>query len=143
MGNYKDIRIPYKRKPISKKDINKVLEDLRERQVVLEPTELPAKVGDQVYIKLSINRLHPTVDEIPSLVNDRRLPVVISSGSDDKKEWPFPGFSQTLVGVRSSEEKVFQYTYPKNSDFKELRSVETEIHLFVEEIKETHPSRLN
>lgn len=135
LGNYKDIRIPYKLKPISKKDINKVLEDLRERQVVLEPTELPAKVGDQVYIKLSINRLHPAVDEIPSLVNDRRLPVVISSNSDDKKEWPFPGFSQFLLGVRSGEVKVFQYTYPKNSNFKELRNLETEIHLFVEEIK--------
>jgi trigger factor len=135
LGNYKDIRIPYKLKSITKKDINKVLEDLRERQVVLEPTDLPAKVGDQVYIKLSINRLHPTGDEIPSLVNDRRIPVVISSDSGDKKEWPFPGFSQYLIGVRSAEEKVFQYTYPKDSEYKELRNIETEVHLFVEEIK--------
>ena len=93
LGNYKDIRISYKLKPISKKDINKVLEDLQERQVVLEPTDSPAKDGDQVYIKLSIIRLHPSGDETPSLVNDRRLPVVISSNSSDKKEWPFPGFS--------------------------------------------------
>jgi trigger factor len=135
LGNYKDIQITYKLKPISKKDINKVLEDLRERQVVLEPTDSPAKDGDQVYIKLSIIRLHPSGDEIPSLVNDRRLPVVISSTSSDKKEWPFPGFSQYLLGVKSGEEKVFQYTYPKDSDYKDLRNIETEVHLHVEEIK--------
>ncbi len=34
-----------------------------------------------------------------------------------------------------AEEKVFQYTYPKDSDYKELRNIETEVHLFVEEIK--------
>ncbi len=38
LGDYKQIRIPYKLKSISKKDINKVLDDLRERQVLLEPS---------------------------------------------------------------------------------------------------------
>jgi trigger factor len=136
LGDYKKIRIPYKINPITKKDINKVLDDLRERHVVLEPSDQPAKEGDQVYIKLSIKRIQPAEDEIPTLVNDRRMPVVISTlKSENKAEWPFPGFSQKLIGLIKDEEKVFLYTYPKNSYFKELRGKETECLVTVEEIK--------
>ena len=136
LGDYKKIRIPYKLKPITKKDINKVLDDLRERQVVLEPSDQPSKEGDQVYIKLSIKRINPTEGEVPNLVNDRRMPVVISSAKvENKSEWPFPGFSLKLLGITKGEEKAFSYTYPEDSDFKELRGKETEVQVYVEEIK--------
>ena len=136
LGDYKNIRIPYKLKPITKKDINKVLDDLRERQVVLEPSDQPAKEGDQVYIKLSIKRIQPAEGEVPNLVNDRRMPVVISSSKvENKSEWPYPGFSLKMLGLTKGEEKVLLYTYPENSEFKELRGKETEDHVYVEEIK--------
>lgn len=144
LSDYKKIRLPYKLKAITKKDINKVLEDLRERQVVLEPLEEPAKQGDQVYIKLSIKRLNPAEGEIPSMVSDRRMPVVISAAkSENKVEWPYPGFSQTLVGMVKGEEKVSQYTYPDDSEYKDLRSKETEVHVVVEEIKKRILPELN
>jgi trigger factor len=144
LSDYKKIRIPYKLKSITKKDINKVLEDLRERQVVLEPSDQPAKEGDQTYIKLSIKRLNPTEGEIPSLVNDRRMPVVISSSkTENKAEWPYPGFSQTLIGTVKGEEKVLRYTYPEDSDFKDLRGKETEVQVVVEEIKKRILPELN
>lgn len=136
LGDYKKIRIPYKLKPITKKDINKVLDDLRDRQVVLEPSDQPAKEGDQVFIKLSIKRINPTEGEVPNLVNDRRMPVVISDTKvENKSEWPYPGFSMKMLGLAKGEEKVFLYTYPEDSEFKDLRGKETEIHVNVEEIK--------
>lgn len=144
LGEYKKIRIPYKLKSVTKKDINKVLDDLRERQVILEPSDQPAQEGDQVYIKLSIKRTHPAEGELPSLVTDRRMPVVITPSKDENKsEWPFPGFSQKLLGLNKEQEKVFSYTYPEDSDFKELRSKETEVHVFVEEIKKRILPELN
>jgi trigger factor len=136
LSDYKQIRIPYKLKSITKKDINKVLDDLRERQVILEPSKKPAIEGDQVYIKLSIKRTHPAEGELSSLVNERRMPLVITSGKDlIKTEWPFPGFSRQLLGMSNGEEKVFTYTYPQDSDFKELRGKETEVRVLVEEVK--------
>ncbi len=144
LGDYKKIRIPYKLKAITKKDINKVLEDLQERQVILEPSDQPAKQDDQVYVKLSIKRLQPADGELPSLVTDRRMPVVISSPKAvNKSEWPFQGFSQKLLGLTKGEEKVFQYAYPENSDFKDLRGQETEVQLTVEEIKKRILPELN
>ena len=78
------------------------------------------------------------------MVNDRRMPVVISSPkAENKSEWPFPGFSQKLLGLTKGEEKVFQYTYPENSDFKDLRGKETEVQLTVEEIKKRILPELN
>jgi trigger factor len=135
LGDYKKIRIPYKPKAISKKEINKVLEDLRERQVVLEPSDQPAKEGDQVFIKLSIMRLQPAEGEIPSLVKDRSMPVVVLSKIDDKSEWPFPGFSHHLLGLKIGDENTFQYTYPADSEYKDLRGKEVEVQIMVEEIK--------
>jgi trigger factor len=136
LGNYQEIRVPYKLKSVTKKDVNKVLEDLRERQVILEPSDKPAEEGDQVYIKLNITRKNPKEGEIPSLVNDRRMPVVISNQSEENKsEWPFPGFSKKLIGLTKGQEQIFSYTYPQDSDFKDLRGVEAEVQVNVEEIK--------
>ncbi len=144
LGDYKKVRIPYKLKAITKKDINKVLEDLRERQVILEPSELAAKEGDQVYIKLSIKRINPAEGEIPSLVSDRRMPVVITaSNAENKAEWPFMGFSQSLTGLTKGEVKVFPYTYPKDSEFRDLGGKETEVQIEVEEIKKRILPELN
>jgi len=136
LSEYKQIRIPYKIKKVTKKDINKVLDDLRERQVILEPSDLPAQEGDQVYTKLNIKRTHPAEGELPSLVTDRRMPVVIATEKgENKTEWPFPGFSRLLIGLSKGEEKVYPFTYPEDSDYKELRGKETEVQVFVEEIK--------
>ncbi len=136
LADYKAIRLPYKLKSVTKKDVNKVLDDLRERQVILEPSEQPAGEGDQAYIKLSIKRSHPAEGELPSLVTDRRMPVVIASEKDESKtEWPFAGFSRQLLGMKKGEEKAFPYTYPEKSDFKELRGTDTEVQVYVEEIK--------
>jgi trigger factor len=144
LGDYKKIRIPYKLKAITKKDINKVLEDLRDRQVVLEPSDLAAKEGDQVYIKLSIKKINPGEGEIASLVNDRRMPVVITPANiENKAEWPFMGFSQTLLGLIKGEVKEFPYTYPMDSEFKDLRGKDTEVQVEVEEIKKRILPELN
>lgn len=143
LGDYKKIRIPYKLKSVTKKDINKVLDDLRERQLVLEPSDQPAKEGDQVFIKLNIKRINPAEGELQSLVSDRRMPVVIPSKTEDKSEWPYPGFSKNLIGAHPGEEKTFAYTYPEDSDFKDLRGKETEVHVNVEEVKKRILPELN
>lgn len=136
LGDYKKIRIPYKLKTITKKDITKVLDDLREKQVILEPSDQPAKEGDQVYIKLNITRLNPGEGEIPALVNDRRMPVVIETAdSKNKSEWPFIGFSQKLIGLSAGGKTEYSYTYPDDSEFKDLRGKATEVSVIVEEVK--------
>jgi trigger factor len=136
LGDYQKIRIPYKLKSITKKDIQKVLDDLRERQVILEPSDQPAEEGNQVYIKLNITRTHPKEGEIPSLVTDRQMSVVVSDQSvENKSEWPFPGFSKKLLGLTKGQEINFTYTYPDGSDFKDLRGVEIDVQVSVEEIK--------
>ncbi len=136
LGDYKKIRIPYKLKPIAKKEITRVLDDLRERQVVLEPVTRPAREGDQVYIRLNVTRKNPAEGETPTLVNDRPMPVVIASEeADNKGEWPFPGFSRRLIGLSNSNEFSFLYTYPEDADFESLRGKEAEFQVKIEEVK--------
>ena len=64
------------------------------------------------------------------------MPVVIASQSEvDKAEWPFPGFSKKLINLTKGHEEKYNYTYPEDSDFKDLRGVETEVQVMIEEIK--------
>jgi trigger factor len=136
LGDYIKVRFPYKLKSITKKDINRVLDDLRDRQVILEPVDRPAQPGDQVFIILNVRRTQPSDGETANLVNDRRMPVVIAPPkTGNKDEWPFPGFSHRLNGYSKGDEKTFTYTYPEDADFETLRGKEAEFQVKVEEVK--------
>ncbi|MFM8320146.1 MAG: trigger factor, partial [Chloroflexota bacterium] len=50
MGDYQAIRKPYEPKEITDQDVDNVIQDLRDRQAIVEPVERPAQVGDQVTI---------------------------------------------------------------------------------------------
>ena len=47
---YKDIRIDFKEKEVTEKDINEVVENLRENQAVIEPADRAAQEGDMVML---------------------------------------------------------------------------------------------
>jgi trigger factor len=136
LGDFHSIRIPYELEKITDADVDKAIDDIRERQAVLEPVERPAQEGDQVFIRLSGESKNGDEDASSTLVNDRPMPVVIDS--EDKQsdgEWPFPGFSRILIGVAQGDEKTLSYSYPTDSEFESLQGKEAEFNIVVEEIK--------
>ncbi len=52
LGDYQSIRIDYEPKEIGDEDIDQVINNLRERQAIIEPVERAAEESDQVYIIL-------------------------------------------------------------------------------------------
>ena len=53
LGDFRSIRRPYELKEIPEQDVENVLDDLRERQAVIEPVDRPAQPGDLVDVRLS------------------------------------------------------------------------------------------
>ena len=134
--DYQAIRIPYELPFVEDNDVDRVLKDLQERQAVLSPVERPAQIGDQVFIRLSGNRLEPEEGESSVLVTDRPMPITITSGDEiSPTEWPFPGFSLSLVNLTAGDQKSLIHTFPEDADFTSLRGKSAEFSIIVENVK--------
>jgi trigger factor len=132
LGDYDKIRLPYEDKKPEEKDIEKVLNDLREQSAMLSPVERATQEGDIAYILMGANRQDGGAELLP----ERRYPVVVEKADvDTKTEWPFPGFSRTLIGLKAGEEKSFPHTFGKESEFEDLRGQTADFKIKMEEIK--------
>ena len=144
LGDYRALRFPYELPGITDNDVSKVLDDLRDRQAVIEPVDRPVQSGDEVHLKLSAQRKKVEEGQNPALIEERdQTNVILKDGDDTKDEWPFPGFSQLLIGAVVGDEKNQDYTYPEDYTYENLRSVEAEFHATVKEIKSRTLPELN
>jgi trigger factor len=50
-------------------------------------------------------------------------------------EWPFPGFSQNLVGLSENDVKTLYYVFPEDADLETMRGEEGEFQLSVVNVK--------
>lgn len=137
LGDYKDIRLPYEDKAVKDADIENVLTNLREQNAVLSPVQRAAQEGDIAYVLMSADREKPDKDGKTELLPERRYPVVIEKADvDTKSEWPFPGFSRALIGLKPGDEKSFPNTFKKDSEFEDLRGETAIFMIKLEEIKD-------
>jgi len=160
LGDYHSISHPYEPKQITEKDVNNVLDDLRDRQAILEPVERPAQENDVVFVHLSGIRKDVKEGEDPNLVSERSLNVTIkpqamrteseeadSEVADSKEntstEWPFPGFSRQLIGHSAGDELTLTHTFSEASDFESLRGTDAEYYVTLEEVKSRTLPELN
>ncbi len=144
LADYQVIRIPYDLPPILDSDVDRVLDDMRDRQAILEPVERPAQPGDQVFIRLSGTRLEPEEGESSVLVTDRPMPVTIPSDeSGQTSEWPFPDFSRSLIDLSAGEQKTIAHTFPIDAEYASLRGKSAEFSITVESVKSRTLPELN
>jgi trigger factor len=137
LGDYHTIRLHYEPKPIEETDVERVLEDLRGRQAVIEPVDRPAMEGDLVTARLSSKRKSEETGESVDLIKELSYPLIINSEKDAEaeNEWPFPGFSRNLIGLSVGATGSTTHTFSADAEFESLRNVEAEYEYAVESIK--------
>ena len=142
LGDYRSIRKQYLPEGITEDDVEKAIQDLRERQAIIEPVDRPAQEGDLVTVRLSAQRSRPEEGQDPIIIRESSFPIVVRQASKSEEnqaeiaaEWPFPGFSRYIVGLLPDDSKTVNYTYPDDADTEELRGVESEYHLAVMNVK--------
>lgn len=143
LGDYHSVQKPYQPGAVSDQDVADVLQNLRERNAIVEPVERPVQMGDLVTISLSATRKGEDGDA-QELIPERSTSMIIRSTGEaatqdetDKApdEWPFPGFSQNLIGLSSNDEIHLEYIYPEDSNYSTLKGVEAEFQVKVETVK--------
>ena len=139
LGDYRSLKKDYEQPVTSEEDVDKVIENLRQRQAVLEPVDRPAQVGDMVMVKLSAERKVVEEGQELVLIKERSFPIQVqeadAEGDTAKYEWPYNGFSKNLLGLSENDERTIEYTYPEDALQENFKGVSAIIHFVVESVK--------
>lgn len=136
LSEYHEVRVELEPKQVEEEDIQKVLDNLREGQAIIEASEQAAGEGDMVYILISGERESAKEGEEKTLIEDRMFPVVIEKEeADTTDEWPFPGFSRNLIGMNAGDEKELKYAFDNEYPYEDLRGTKAVYQVKVEEVK--------
>lgn len=133
LGDFRSIRLPYELEAPPEEAVERLIQNLRHQQAIIESVERPAQEGDLVVVKLSAVRLGEKAETIS--MPQEALTFEIEEGEKDEKEWPFPGFSHALLGHAAGETFTLRYTYPENAFYSALKGAEVEFTVNVEEVK--------
>jgi len=102
LGDYAAIRIPYEFQPPGDEKLERALEDLRQMYATTETVEREALPGDYVVLD--------TRSETKTL--ERADFSTMVRADDQTNEFPFPGFSSQLVGLKAGASKTVAHTFP-------------------------------
>ncbi|MCS6883774.1 MAG: hypothetical protein NZU74_20870, partial [Chloroflexaceae bacterium] len=131
MGDYRALRVPYTTPTVSEEEVQRVLDNLRERQAVLEPVERPAQLGDVV--TLDINAfLGEGLNPSDFLMADKDVALQL----DETGDWPMPGFPQQVVGIAAGETRKFDLVFPGDYANESLRGQTAHFEVTAKEVKQ-------
>jgi trigger factor len=119
LGNYRSIRLPYEWQEPSEEELEESIEELRQMYGKTETVDRPIEIGDFVMIDLKGIKAKPVEGESP-LIERSSLPIFIRA-TEKPEEFPFPGFSNELIGMKANERKSFSHKYKKNDKEENLQ----------------------
>lgn len=113
LGEYREIRKDYQPEPFDENSVDDYINNLRRNSATIVPADRPAEVEDLVYFNLSGEFLNPIEDEDATITDKTPQQVLImKEDASNENEWPYPGFSRSLIGTKAGDIKELQYTYP-------------------------------
>jgi len=119
LGDYRSIRLPYDWQEPGEDKLHDSIEELRQMYAKTETVDRPIQKGDFVMIDLKGVKVKAAEEDAP-LIDRPSLPIFIRT--DEKaEEFPFPGFSNELVGLSVGENKSFTHKYKKDDKDESLQ----------------------
>jgi len=133
IGDYRSIRMQPILVDITEKDVDNVLEKIRQQHATIEPADRPVKSGDFIAIDVV-----STVYESP-FINDKGVKVKVSP------EFPpeIPGLTDHFIGMEKDEEKEFMHKLPEDYPNKQVAGKEALFKVKVLEVKEEKLPKLD
>lgn len=143
LGGYKDIRLDYTLEAVKEADIDEFIQRLRTNYATAEPVERPAEDGDLVYVKFSGKLTKPAEGEDENVFPERPAQFIVGNDVIQNRDWPYPGFNESLKGLSAGDEKIAKHKYTKGEKDEALRGKTVEFKVTVQSIKALHLPELN
>lgn len=120
LGDYTKIRKARPIVKISQKDIDEVIESLRQRAAQKQPVDRAAKDGDEIIIDFKGTDAN---GKPVKGADGQDYPLGLGSNTF------IPGFEDNLIGMKADDQKNFELTFPKDYSLKALagRKVKFEV----------------
>ncbi|MBM31796.1 MAG: trigger factor [Chloroflexi bacterium] len=135
LSSYEKFKIVQSKNKIGVKEINNVIDQVRESQLTWIPVERSVKRGDSLIIDFEINSDEKTI------TSQNKMEFIVDYGKDHVES--IPGFSEKLIKMNIGDEKKFNLKFPENFPDEKLRNKSGEFKVLVHEIKEKALPELN
>lgn len=121
LGDFQTIRLPFEMPEVTDETVEKAVQEMREMYAEVEVVDRPAEETDLVNIVLTGR--FAEADDGDYYIDHEAYPVVIEPEAvENSQEWPFVGFSRTLIGLRAEEKKTVSHTYPEDYEDEETEN---------------------
>ncbi len=138
LGAYKDVRLDYTLDEVKEADVDEFIQQLRTNYATAEPVERPAEDGDLVYVKFSGKLLRPAEGEDENVFPERPAQFIVGPDVIQNRDWPYPGFNETLKGLSAGDEKVTKHKFAKDEKDETLKGKTVEFKVTVQSVKALH-----
>lgn len=126
LGDYKAIKLDREKREVADADIDRVLENLRDRRGEFVPTErTAAQSGDLVTVDIQASVDGEPVEELS--VHDTQVPVGMG--------YLLEGIDDEIEGMTVGEPKELRAVIPEDFAIEKLRDVEATFNILVKDIK--------
>lgn len=126
LGDYKAIKLDREKREVADADIDRVLENLRDRRGEFVPTERTvAQSGDLVTVDIQASVDGEPVEELS--VHDTQVPVGMG--------YLLEGIDDEIEGMTVGEPKELRAVIPEDFAIEKLRDVEATFNILVKDIK--------
>lgn len=118
LGDYSLVRYPYEWQAPGDSEVDEEIQNLRRMYASTETVEREIVEGDYVSLDL-VGRKAKAADDAEALVERKGFAIVVR-GEEKESEFPFPGFSKKLLGLKTGEGKNLSHKYAKDFDDEKL-----------------------
>lgn len=135
LGDYRSIRLPYKFSAPGKKELEAALDDFRRMYATTETVERAVELDDYVLVDVKGERAKPKEEEdrASALSRNGYALVVRKEARDD--DWPYPGFSKELAGLKPGESKTVKHKFPKDDPDESLQGATVNFEVTVKTVR--------
>lgn len=113
LADYKKLKSTKVETPVSKEQVQEVIENIRTQFAVKKDVELAAKIGDQVW--LDFDGKDDKGKEVKG-AKGTNYPLTLGSNAF------IPGFEEHVIGLKTGDDKQFTISFPKDYSVKALQS---------------------
>jgi trigger factor len=134
LADYKNIKLAKPKVEATAKDVNDVIESLKNRLAERVDIDRPAKDGDEVNIDFEGK------DENGDAVagaDGKDYPLILGSKSF------IPGFEENIIGMKTGETKEFKVTFPKDYSVAALQSKKVTFKVTANKVQELVAPKLD
>ncbi len=128
LGQYKDLNVAKDMVNVSSKEVNQVIERLRNQLAMKNEVDRAAKNGDEVV--LDFKGVDTKTKEPISGADGKDYPLILGSNSF------IPGFEDQLIGLKKDETKDFDITFPEDYGATNLRKKQVSFNVSIKSVNE-------